>query len=211
MNIELIRKFVEEKLSSDKTGHDLAHIRRVENNALRLCEEENFTDDEISIIIAAVLLHDVIDYKLVDDVEKASREVHDILIMSGANGDEIEEIEDIINNMSFSKNLIERKKLSKYGEIVQDADRLDAIGAIGIGRTFYYGGAKGHAFYDDTTPTDLVNPTEDDYKNSATVINHFYEKLLKLKDLMNTDSAKKEAEIRTEFMKKFLEQFYREI
>lgn len=211
MNVNLIREFVIEKLKNDFTGHDFAHIQRVEKNAIKLSDNMNFSKNQLDIIIASVLLHDVIDYKVTNDVEKAKKEVREILLKSNALNKEIEIIEDTINNISFSKNLSEKKELTIYGKIVQDADRLDAIGAIGIARTFYYGGSKGSPFYDETRPLSNQELNEENYKKNSSVINHFYEKLLKLKDLMNTEQGKKEAKIRTTFMENFLKQFYKEI
>ena len=174
-------------------------------------EDEKFTSEEVNIIIAAILLHDIIDYKVSEDIEKSHTEVVNILKKSSATKEEVDEINHIINNMSFSKNLSEKKQLSKLGQIVQDADRLDAIGAIGIARTFYYGGSKGSAFYDNSQPLLESELNESIYKKGSSVINHFYEKLLKIKDLMNTEKGKFEAEKRTKFMEDFLAEFYREI
>lgn len=211
MNIDIIRSFVRKKLEKDSTGHDYNHILRVENNATELMEDEKFTSEEVNIIIAAILLHDIIDYKVSEDIEKSHTEVINILKKSSATKEEVDEINHIINNMSFSKNLSEKKQLSKLGQIVQDADRLDAIGAIGIARTFYYGGSKGSAFYDNSQPLLESELNESIYKKGSSVINHFYEKLLKIKDLMNTEKGKFEAEKRTKFMEDFLAEFYREI
>ena len=211
MNIDIIRSFVRKKLEKDSTGHDYSHILRVENNATELMEDEKFTSEEVNIIIAAILLHDIIDYKVSEDIEKSHTEVINILKKSSATKEEVDEINHIINNMSFSKNLSKKKQLSKLGQIVQDADRLDAIGAIGIARTFYYGGSKGSAFYDNSQPLLESELNESIYKKGSSVINHFYEKLLKIKDLMNTEKGKFEAEKRTKFMEDFLAEFYREI
>lgn len=211
MELERITLFVEGKLGQDTTGHDLNHVRRVENVALKIAEQEKMALEEITIIRAAVLLHDVIDEKLFDDVEKAKQEVRSILQESGATAEEIDIIEDTIENMSYSKNLTKKRKLTKIGKVVQDADRIDAIGAIGIARTFYYGGSKGHAMYDETAPIQAEDLDEKSYRKSTNVVNHFYEKLLRLEDSMNTETGKKLAKSRTEFMKKYLEQLAREI
>lgn len=211
MNLDIIREFVEDKLKDEGTGHDLLHINRVEKNALKIMETINLTQEEKDIVIASVLLHDIADYKVTDKVEKELIEIDNILTIAEVNSVEEKEIKEIINNISFSKNLDSKKELSELGMIVQDADRLDAIGAIGIARTFYYGGSKGSLFYDDKTPNSIVNIDESTYKKSSTVINHFYEKLLKLESLMNTTEAKIEARKRTNFMQEFLQNFFEEI
>lgn len=211
MKIETIRKFVKDKLISERSGHDYLHIERVEHNALKLMQAYPLETSEKEVIIAACLVHDLIDYKVTKDIEKEQDEVISLLENSKANSEQIEEIIYIINNISYSKNLEEKKTLNLNGQIVQDADRLDAIGAVGIARTFYYGGSKGNPFYDENTARSMDELTENAYKNkSSSVINHFYEKLLLLKDQMNTDVAKKEAKSRHDFMVKFLEKFDRE-
>ncbi|MGP6145997.1 HD domain-containing protein [Jeotgalibaca sp. A122] len=203
--------FVEKKLGDDTTGHDLNHIKRVEKLAVTIAEEEQMSEAEITVIRAAVLLHDVIDEKLTDDVAVAKQEVLEVLQQSGASEEEIALIRDTIENMSYSKNLKEKYELTKVGKIVQDADRLDAIGAIGIARTFYYGGSKGHAMYDDSQPFDPEELDEAAYRTSTNVVNHFYEKLLRLESLMNTEAGKKLARERTLFMEAFLKQLELEI
>lgn len=210
MNIKKIRKFMIKKLSNDKTGHDIKHIERVENNATKIIKDYDLSQSDTEIIIASILLHDIIDYKITDDIQKSTDEVIEILHKSDASNSQIDEILYIINNMSYSKNIEFKKELSLLGQIVQDADRLDAIGAIGIARTFYYGGCKSHTMYDldNKSNKDL---TEEEYKKTSNAISHFHDKLLKLKDLMNTDAAKKEAELRHKFMLEFLDAFKREI
>lgn len=211
LDLNLLQQFVEEKLGDDTTGHDLNHIKRVENLALSLADQEGMTTTEIITIRAAVLLHDVIDEKLVDDIATAKEGVWTILQKSGASEHELAVIRDTIENMSYSKNLKEKYELTKVGKIVQDADRLDAIGAIGIARTFYYGGSKGHAMYDDTEPFDPDTMDEAAYRTSENVVNHFYEKLLRLEHLMNTQTGKRLARERTAFMQTFLDQLDLEI
>ena len=211
MELDNLYAFVETKLSHDTTGHDLNHIKRVENLAIEIAKQDNMSQHDIELIRAAVFLHDVIDDKLTDNVEKETHAVMNILRESGATAGEIEIIKNTIENMSYSKNLSKKHTLSKVGEIVQDADRLDAIGAIGIARTFYYGGSKGHAMYDDSEPINTVNLDEASYRNSTNVVNHFYEKLLHLEKSMNTITAKQIAKSRTEFMQVYLKQLAGEI
>lgn len=211
MKLDKLYTFVEQKLGDDTTGHDLNHIKRVENLAVQIAKQENMSDHAIELIRAAVLLHDIIDEKLTDNVEEEKQAVLTILEESDATADEIAIINDTIENMSYSKNLLKKHKLTKVGEVVQDADRLDAIGAIGIARTFYYGGSKGHAMYDESTPISGADLDEETYRNSKNVVNHFYEKLLRLEDSMNTEAAKKIAKSRTKFMQAYLNQLSGEI
>ena len=146
MDLSYLEAFVAEKLGQDTTGHDLSHIRRVEQSAITIAQKEGMSASDITTIRAAVLLHDVIDDKLTDDVETARKQVIDALQASGATDQQEGVILDTIDHMSYSKNLIEKHELTKIGQVVQDADRLDAIGAIGIGRAFYYGGSKNLQF-----------------------------------------------------------------
>src|SRR5699024_10806706 len=124
---------------------------------------------------------------------------------------QIDEILYIIQNLSCSKNIDQKQNLSFLGQIVQDADRLDAIGAIGTARAFYYGGSKKHLIYDDTRPRKAEDITEENYREQNSVVNHFFEKLLILKDSMNTEKGRKVAVHRTEFMKQFLDELFDEI
>lgn len=211
MDLSYLEAFVAEKLGQDTTGHDLSHIRRVEQSAITIAQKEGMSASDIITIRAAVLLHDVIDDKLTVDVETARKQVIAALQASGATDQQEVVILDTIDHMSYSKNLIEKHELTKIGQVVQDADRLDAIGAIGIGRTFYYGGSKGHAMYDDTKPVHVTELTQDSYRGSNNVVNHFYEKLLHLEGLMNTLEGKKLAKERTAFMQSFLQQLDCEI
>ena len=211
-NSELIKKtiaFVKNELSSAEGGHDWFHIERVYKNALLISKTE--TVDE-SIVSLASLLHDIADSKFHNGDEsigpkKASE------FLSKLNVDEgiIQQVVEIISQMSF-KNSIGGKTQERSIEfqVVQDADRLDAIGAIGIARCFNYGGFKNRKLYDpDIAPN--LNMTKEEYKKSdAPTINHFYEKLLLLKDKMNTKTGKQIAEERHAFMESFLKQFYAE-
>lgn len=202
--LEAIDQFVFSKLNDDRTGHDYAHIQRVVKMAKRLASETEATD--LFIVLASSELHDVIDEKIVDNQATAEVEVKQFLQDQKVRTDRIEAIFDIITHMSFSKNLEHHYKLKLEGQIVQDSDRLDAIGAIGIGRVFYYGGAHGHVMYDPKiAPRDKM--THAQYRQNETVINHFYEKLLKLAGLMNTDAAKQIADQRTTVLTDFLDEF----
>ncbi|AVK99586.1 HD domain-containing protein [Pediococcus inopinatus] len=199
-----IDKFVFSKLNDDKTGHDYAHIQRVVKMAQRLASDSD--QGQLFVVLASAELHDVIDEKIVSDQTKAENEVRAFLKDQDVAQTDIEAIFAIITHMSFSKNLEHHYQLSVEGQIVQDADRLDAIGAIGIGRVFYYGGAHGHTMYDPQIAP-RTEMTHAQYRQNETVINHFYEKLLKLVDLMNTKAAKQIAEQRTKVLTDFLDEF----
>ena len=205
--INNVQTFVKQKLADDFSGHDMAHIERVVKLAQQILKHEPTANH--FIVILSAYLHDVIDEKVVSDVNHAINELHDFLIQQTISQNEIEQIFDIIENMSYRKNLTQKKALSLEGQIVQDADRLDAIGAIGIARTFYYGGNKHNIMYDPTIlPRTLLN--EENYKQPNTVINHFYEKLFLLKDRMNTQVAKKIALKRHAILVEFVKQFEKE-
>ena len=160
-------------------------------------------------ILVSCWLHDTIDDKLADDKRQSVETIEQLLVEYDATADQVAEVLHIIQHISYSKNLAKKHELSAMGQIVQDADRLDAIGAIGIARAFYYGGHKKDALYDDSSPRNSSDLTEETYRAESTVLNHFYEKLLLLEETMNTDAGKREAAIRTDFMKEFLDRFYK--
>lgn len=210
-NSALIHKtiqFVKEKLSYAEGGHDWFHIERVYKNALLIAGN---TDCDLTVVQLAALLHDIADSKFHNGDEtigpKTAR-----LFLESENVSEyiIEHVVNIIENISYKGGNFDKKFSSVELDVVQDADRLDAIGAIGIARAFNYGGFKNRALYDpEITP--VTNMTKEEYKkNSAPTINHFYEKLLLLKDKMNTETGKQIAEERHRFMEAFLAQFYAE-
>jgi uncharacterized protein len=201
-------KFVKHTLEGAESGHDWWHIQRVWNNALQIIKTESA--DQLIIELAA-LLHDIADSKFHDgDEEIGPEKAGDFLTSQKLPADLILHVQQIIRNMSFKANLGKVEFHSKELEIVQDADRLDAIGAIGIARAFTYGGFKNRELYNPEIPPAL-NMSKEEYKNSAApTINHFYEKLLLLKDKMNTETGKKIAAERHFFMEQYLEQFYRE-
>ncbi|WP_078554250.1 HD domain-containing protein [Bacillus alkalicellulosilyticus] len=188
---------------NEKSGHDWYHVERVTKLAETIAREEQA--DEFTCKLAA-LFHDVPDEKLVDDVEAKIEEIDNWLTQHGV---ESGPILDIIKNMSF-KGGQTHHKLSLEGQVVQDADRLDAIGAIGIARTFVYAGHKGDLMYDPELPFREEMTAKEYREGKSTAINHFYEKLLKLKGLMNTDTGKNMAEQRHSYMVEFLNQFTNE-
>ncbi|MDH6365149.1 uncharacterized protein M2139_002167 [Enterococcus sp. PF1-24] len=206
--IKKVIAFTEEKMQQDKTGHGMDHIQRVVKSAEKILVTEPRANQ--LIVLAAAYLHDTVDDKLVTNEKKAYQELQDFLVAADFQKEEIDEIIHIIKNMSYSKELDGlAEPLSLEGKIVQDADRIDALGAFGILRTSYYGGSKGHPIYDPAiSPIDYQNKT--DYRKGSTVINHFYEKLLLIADTMKTDYGKKEAKRRKQFMEEFLEEFFLE-
>lgn len=201
-----IKKFSFEKMSGDATGHNFDHIQRVIKTAKRILQTE---DADYLITLAAAYLHDVADDKLVDDPAALEHEIKEFLLKIDFTEEQVDEVLYITHNLSFSKSLSKNPpKLSLAGQIVQDADRLDAIGAIGITRAIYYGGAHAETIYDPTIePRQSMNKTEYRNLNNETIINHFYEKLLKLTAMMNTPAAKKIAEKRHQYMLDFLDEF----
>lgn len=210
-NQDLINKtilFVKEKLANAEGGHDWFHIQRVYKNALLIARGE--TCDETVVKLGA-LLHDIADSKFHGGDETVGPKVaRDFLEGEGVSEDIIMHVIQIIDNISFKGGNNEKRFSSVELDIVQDADRLDAIGAIGIARAFNYGGFKNRAMYDPQIAPKL-DMTKEEYKNSkAPTINHFYEKLLLLKDKMNTQTGKQIAEERHRYMQGFLAQFYAE-
>ena len=200
--------FVKEKLKDAEAGHDWSHIERVHKNAVKISENENC--DELVVKLGA-LLHDIADSKFHNGDESIGPQTARYFLES-IKCDEVttNHVVKIIENISFKGGNFKSQFVSKELQIIQDADRLDAIGAIGIARTFNYGGYKNRQIYNPEIAPKL-NMTKEEYKNStAPTLNHFYEKLLLLKDKMNTDTGMKLAEQRHRFMEQFLSQFYSE-
>ena len=202
--------FVKKELKNAEGGHDWFHIERVFKNTLLIAKEENV---DALVVSLGALLHDIADPKFYNGDETIGpKKASEFLISQKVDTATIAHVVNIIQHISF-KNSLEKngeKFTSKELEVVQDADRLDAIGAIGIARCFNYGGFKNRALYDPEIIPDL-NMTKEAYKNSdAPTLNHFYEKLLLLKDQMNTASGKKIALERHQYMEQFLKQFYNE-
>jgi uncharacterized protein len=200
--------FVKEKLQNAEAGHDWFHIERVYKNALLIAKNEKC---DLEIVQLGALLHDIADSKFNDGDETVGPKVaREFLASQNASKKVIDEVILIIENISFKGGNFNKDYTSIELEIVQDADRLDAIGAIGIARTFNYGGFKNRLIYDPNVAPKL-NMTKEEYKKSESpTLNHFYEKLLLLKDKMNTETGKKLAQERHKFMELFLSQFYAE-
>ncbi len=196
--IQEVNEFVRELSEGEGTGHDYYHALRVWRNAKEIAKD---FDVDMEVIEISALIHDLIDEKVEliskDELIKKLRDF-------GVEDKKIQQVMDVVEKISFSKN-IPKDELSLEAKIVQDADRLDALGAIGIARVFTYSGKTGRPIHDPR-----IKPILDKRIRSKTAINHFYEKLFRLKDEMNTQKAKRMAKAREEIMKSFLEQFYAE-
>lgn len=205
--IEQARLFVRGELENEASGHDWWHIARVSKMAKHIAEIEGA---DVFICELAALLHDIADEKLNAGGEKVGlKKVREWLEGQQADHETIDTIIEIISTMSF-KGGNRPPMRTLEGKVVQDADRLDAIGAIGIARTFAYAGAHGDLIYDPELPP-REKMTKEEYRTEkTTAVNHFYEKLLKLKNLMNTNTAKEMAEARHQLMEEFLQKFYHE-
>lgn len=201
-------EFVKVKLEGAEAGHDWFHIERVWKLSKKIAETENCN---LEVVELSALLHDIADPKFHDGDETLALKISaEFLESQEVSSEIIDRVLYIIKNISFKN----RAEVPENGpielKIVQDADRIDAIGAIGIARTFNFGGFKNNLLYHPNLPPQL-NMTKEEYKKSqGTTINHFYEKLLLLKDLMNTKMGKEIALVRHDFMLEFLKEFYKE-
>ena len=208
---EIINKttaFVKQSLADAEGGHDWFHIERVYNNSLLIARSEPV---DIFVVSLGALLHDIADSKFHNGDESVGPQLaREFLFKHDVDSAVIEHVVNIIKHISFKGGNEEQKFSSPELEVVQDADRLDALGAIGIARCFNYGGFKNRPLFDPAIKPNL-NMTKEEYKASkAPTINHFYEKLLLLKDRMNTPTGKKIAQKRHAFMELYMEQFYAE-
>lgn len=210
-NQEIINKtvdFVKETLADAEGGHDRRHIYRVWKTAKEIASKELV--DTLTVELGA-LLHDIADFKFNNgDEEIGPKKAREYLESLHVAEDIIVHVENIIKNISFKGILNEQKFKSPELDVVQDADRLDALWAIGIGRTFNYGWHTNVEMYNPNIKPNIHMTKEEYIKDKWTTINHFYEKLLLLKDLMNTKTGKEMAQHRHEFMEKYLEEFYKE-
>ena len=207
--IEATKDFVKETLKNAESGHDWFHTLRVYNNARLIAKSESV---DLYIVALGALLHDIADSKFHNgDDNIAPRVARKFLVQHNVDSFVINSVIDIINNISFNKSLETNNKTNSIElDVVQDADRLDAIGAIGIARCFNYGGFKNRKLFDPSIKPD-TNITKQEYKHStAPTINHFYEKLLLLCEKMNTKTGKIIAKQRHQFMEQYLDQFYAE-
>jgi uncharacterized protein len=200
--------FVKNELVGAEGGHDWWHIWRVWKLSQKIAQSEQA---DILVVELGALLHDIADSKFHDgDETLGPQKARSFLESLGVDESVIDHVVKIIVNISFSSGKVKKSFRSKELDIIQDADRLDALGAVGIARAFNYGGFKNREIFNpDIKPK--LNMTKEEYKrNNAPTINHFYEKLLLLKDKMNTDTGKKMAIQRHEFLEKYLDQFYQE-
>lgn len=207
--IEATKTYIKQELSHAEGGHDWFHVLRVFKNARLIAEKENVN---ALVVALGALLHDIADSKFYDgDDTIGPKKAREFLLTHNVDSVVIEHVVKIIENISFSSNIdIKEPFESLELAVIQDADRLDALGAIGIARTFNYGGFKNRAIYNPDKKPNL-NMSKAEYKASdAPTINHFYEKLLLLKDKMNTKTGKQIAEARHDYMVSFLDQFYAE-
>jgi len=206
--IDKVKKYLEKNFKNESTGHDYWHFLRVWKIAIYIAKKEG---GDMFVIELGALLHDVADWKFhggnhQTGIDKAKKLLRDFKVDNNI----IDHICHIINNISFKGADVKNDMKTKEGKIVQDADRLEAIGAIGIARVFAYGGHTGREIYNSSIKPKMHKSFRD-YKNSkSTSINHFYEKMLLIKDRMNTKTAKKIAQRRHEFLQDYLKQFFKE-
>ncbi len=207
-HITLTINFVKEKLEGAEAGHDWFHIERVWKLSKKIAEKEG---GNLEVIELSALLHDIADPKFHNGDETLALKISkDFLEEIHLEGKLIEQVLFVIKNISFKNRAEAPENPPLELQIVQDADRLDAIGAIGIARTFNFGGFKNNLMYHPEIKPNLGMNKEEYKKSNGTTINHFYEKLLLLKDLMNTETAKRIASERHDFMLQFLDEFYKE-
>ena len=207
-HITLTINFVKEKLEGAEAGHDWFHIERVWKLSKKIAEKEG---GNLEVIELSALLHDIADPKFHNGDETLALKISkDFLEEIHVNAELIEQVLFVIKNISFKNRAEAPENPPLELQIVQDADRLDAIGAIGIARTFNFGGFKNNLMYHPEIKPNLGMNKKEYKKSNGTTINHFYEKLLLLKDLMNTETAKKIASERHNFMLQFLDEFYKE-
>jgi len=206
--IEKTCQFVEQKLAGDGSGHDWWHIYRVWNLAKNIAAQEGANS---LIVELSALLHDIADWKFHDgDDTKGPQMAEQFLLENKVAREVINPVVEIVATISYKGAGVATPIQTLEGKVVQDADRLDAIGAMGIARTFAYGGHKNRLMYHPDEKPVMHQSFAEYKKNTGHTINHFYEKLLLLKDRMNTGSAKQMAEGRHQFMQSYLDQFFEE-
>ncbi len=205
--IQRTADYIKREFQNDSSGHDWWHIHRVWRNAFAICQGEKV---DAFVVQLAALLHDLDDWKFNESKDESPHRARAWLESCDLDPHIIEQVCEIILHISFKGAAVENGMGSLEGKIVQDADRLDAIGAIGIARAFAYGGYRNRPIYDPDSPLQM-HASFEEYRNSrSATVNHFYEKLLLLKDLMNTATAKRIAEGRHEVMLRYLDQFMNE-
>jgi len=200
--------FMKSELTGEGSGHDWWHVYRVWKNAVQIAKHEEV---DLYVVELAALLHDIADWKFNDGNEDIGPQLaREWLESLNVEETKISKVCEIIQDISFKGSGVITKMTTIEGMIVQDADRLDAMGAIGIGRAFAYGGSKGREMYNPELKPEKHDSFEQYKKSQGSSINHFYEKLLLLKELMNTNTAKKIAEKRHTVMLDFLDEFFHE-
>ncbi len=206
--IEEVKKYLKENFRADPTGHDWWHFRRVWKMSRKIAKKEG---GNLFIIELAALLHDVADYKFNNGDDKAGgRTARSLLKKFNVDEKSIEQVCQIIDNVSFKGARVKNGIKTKEGMIVQDADRLDVMGAMGIARTLAYGGFTKRELYNPKIKPRSYKTFEEYKNNRSSSINHFYEKLLLLEDMLNTKTAKKIGKKRHLFMKNYLKEFFKE-
>lgn len=211
MDLAQVIAFVKEQLKDEKTGHDFYHGERVANLASRMYLADHPSAHADSRVVAIIrsggYLHDTIDEKICADPAQVVEQIKKLLPSVGFTDLEVQDILFTIQHMSFSANIEHHYHLPLTGQYVQDADRIESLGAIGIARAFTYGGKHGNKIYDPKIKAQRLVSHDQYREHTETTINHFYEKLFHLEDLMNTQGGKKEAHRRTEYMRDFVKEF----
>jgi uncharacterized protein len=206
--LQRTEEYVREALSGEGSGHDWWHVYRVRQNARHIGQQENV---DLFVVQLAALLHDIADWKFHDGDETVGpRLAREWLTGQGVPEPIITHVCEIIATLSFKGAHVATPMRTREGMVVQDADRLDALGAVGIARVFAYGGHAHRAIYDPTAPPQAHQTAAQYKQNTGSSINHFYEKLLLLQDRMNTLTARQIAAERHQFMEQFLERFFQE-
>ena len=201
--------YIRELFQTDSTGHDWWHVYRVWQVAKTIAAHEAGAD--MFVVEMAALLHDLGDYKLAQNGEEtAAQAIEQYLEKFSLASTIVDAIITVVDKVSFSKNVGKQEKISLEAQIVRDADRLDALGAIGIARVFAYGGSKNRIMYDPTQKPQEYSSVQKRRMSMSSSINHFYEKLLLLRGMMHTKTAKKMAKKRHVYMQKYLDEFYAE-
>jgi len=217
--VKLTEAYVRNQLANNDGSHDWWHIERVWRVAVELAKEEKMESEKLLVVELAALLHDLKDWKYAGSESAGPQAVTEFLLSVNCPDTILRQVVHIVTNIGFKNELSSNNKtslsiLTPELAVVQDADRLDAIGAIGIARCFTYGGTRNRMLYDPDNPP-IKDITKEQYikqnsTNSTASINHFYEKLLRLKDMMKTSSGKKRAIARHDYMKNFLDTFFQE-
>ncbi|MDX2361346.1 MAG: HD domain-containing protein [Crocinitomicaceae bacterium] len=206
--VEQVQERIVAQFEGDSSGHDWYHIQRVFNVARYIQNQEG---GNLEVVELAALLHDISDHKFNGGkLDEGGKVAHALLIELGADLSMADQVRYIVDNVSYKGANTKHEMNSLEGRIVQDADRLDAIGAIGVGRTFAYGGHKGQPMYEPERDPSMHQTFEEYATAKSNTINHFYEKLLLLSKRLNTDTAKKLGQERHVFMQQFLDQFLHE-